>query len=224
MVLFSRPIARNMAGYAQARALYQGVIAHDQMHCPFWILVAMRQRGSVDLRAYFDQQNQLRGISLCLTARGVAFVPLLVACGNEASDARESMRQMLGGLECRYQGLSLVVNSECAIMVSGSVSSACAANAAGKKAGKKGTAPDVSVVPPVEVQSGAGVLAAEGYLGTDLAVRRGDAEFPLVRKGRGLSLADWQQAVRHMPASVMPAGIVSRMDAARRAGAARRIA
>lgn len=222
MVLFSRPIARNMAGYAQARALYQGVIAHDQMHCPFWILVAMRQRGSVDLRAYFDQQNQLRGISLCLTARGVAFVPLLVACGNDASDARESMRHMLGGLECRYQGLSLVVNSECAILVSGTVEPTRAANVAAKKGTSRvGTSqasasPDVSVVPPVEVQSGADVLAAEGYLETDLAIRRGDAEFPLVLKGRSLSLAGWQQAVRRMPASVMPAGITSRADAARR--------
>lgn len=217
MVLFSRPIARNMSGYAEAKMLYQNALAYDQRHCPFWILVAMCQRGSVDFRAHFDDEHRLRGLSLCVSDRGVAFVPLIVAyadySANEATyqasiksasqatdqltdqSARKSVpsgamhnqgfdtvAQILGWLECRYQGMSLLVSSEGVATVT-----------------RSGAMP----------RNGLEVLRGEGFTNTDLAVRRGNTEFPVLQKGRVISEEAWEQAYRHMPASVMPAVVAA---------------
>lgn len=213
-----------MSGYAEAKMLYQNALAYDQRHCPFWILVAMRQRGAVDFRAHFDDEHRLRGLSLCVSDRGVAFVPLIVAYAdysanqpadhaanqalgqaidpatnqtakkNAQPDAMhnqgfDTVAQILGWLECRYQGMSLLVSSEGVATVT-----------------RSGAMP----------RNGLEVLRSEGFTSTDLVVRRGNAELPVMQKGRAISEKAWSQAYRHMPASIMPAVVTADAASAER--------
>lgn len=134
----------------------------------------MNRHKMVDFRAYFDDQNRLRGISVSAASGGMALVSLVAVC--ECGTNERVASQILNSLECRYQGMALVVDS-------GGVLSLAADGTA------EGLMP---------------VLRGAGYASVGLLSLDGRNEYPIVAKGREMSEAAAKVALRGMPASVVP--------------------
>lgn len=173
-MLFSRPIARNIPHLPEIRSLYRASYAKGSRHCPFGVLMAMNWHGAVDFRAYFDDQGRVRGISLCAVSGGMVLVSLVAVC--ECGQNEQIMAQILNSLECRYQGMSVAVDS-------GGV---------------------MSLSPDGHAESLVAVLRGAGYTEVGLLSLNGRAEYPIVAKGRMMTDAAAKVALRGMPSSVIP--------------------
>lgn len=173
-MLFSRPIARNVPHFSDIRCLYRATYAKGDRHCPFGMLVAMNRHNVVDFRAYFDEQNQLRGLSLCAASGGLVLVSLIAVC--DCAQNEKVTSQILSSLECRYQGMVFAIDS-------GNVMSLSASGAS------------ESLVP---------VLRGAGYREVGLLARDGRCENPIMGKGHAMSKAAAKSALRGMPASLTP--------------------
>lgn len=173
-MLFSRPIARNVPHFSDIRYLYRAACAEGAHHCPFGMLVAMNRHSVVDFRAYFDEQNQLRGLSLCTVSGGLVLVSLIVVC--DCAQNEKVTSQILSSLECRYQGMAFAVDS-------GGVMSLSASGVS------------ESLVP---------VLRGAGYREIGVLARDGRCENPVMGKGHPMSTDAAKSALRGMPASLTP--------------------
>lgn len=175
-MLFSRPVARNVASYDEIRDLYRASSERLKHSCPFGLLVGMSKRRMVDFRAYFDELGRLRGISLCSAACGMVMVAFISVCDCPQGD--QVVSQILASLECRYQSMAIAVN------------------AGGVWSYSSEGQPSENLMP---------VLRAAGFVDTGYSARNGRTTSPIVQKGRLLSDAAARVALRSMPASVVPA-------------------
>lgn len=173
-MLFSRPVARNVPHLPEIRSLYRASHANCARHCPLGVLMAMNRHNAVDFRAYFDERERLRSISVCTASGGMALVSLVAVC--DCGNNEQIASQILNSLECRYQGMALAVDS-------GGVLSLAADGSA------EGLMP---------------VLRGAGYAEVGLLSLNGHAEYPIVGKGRAMSDAAAKTALRGMPSSVVP--------------------